>query len=106
MKNELRCNIVKIKLSDTEYKKLNHLVEKSGSRTRAEFIRNKIFLTERQIAKREKMMEKYGQGRLEEECHILSNMVGAINQYKANVNTEYIIEELEKEVKALCQLLK
>lgn len=104
--NEKRYHVVKAKLTDTEYKKFIELLKRSGARNQSEFLRERIFLSNHQIIKRERMAAKIGQELLEGQLCILSDMHSIINQFKAGVDTELAVDELEEEVKKLCRLLK
>lgn len=106
MTDNRRCRVVKVRLTESEYKKFQEKLTKSGARNSSEYLREKIFLSDYQIAKRERMASKIGQEQLEEQLNILSNMHGIINQYKAGVDKELAVDELEGEVKKLCQLLR
>ena len=103
---ERRCNVVKTKLTDAEYKKFIELLKKSGAWNQSEFLRERIFLSDNQITKRERMASKIGQEQLEGQLSILSDMHSVINQVKAGVDKEFAVDKLEKDVKMLCQLLK
>lgn len=103
---ERRTNVVKTKLTDTEYKKFMELFEKSGVRNPSEFLRERIFLSDRQSAKRERMAAKIGREQLEGQLCILSDMHSVINQFKAGVDKGLAIDKLEEDVKKLWQLLK
>ena len=103
---ERRCNVVKTKLTDTEYKKFVELFGKSGARNHSEFLRERIFLSDRQIVKRENIAERIGQEQLQGQLCIIADMYGVINQFKAGIDTKLAVDKLEGDVKKLWQLLK
>lgn len=106
MTDNRRCRVVKVRLTESEYKILHENLVKSGARSYSEYLRDRMFLSDNQIVKRERRAGKIGQEQLEAQLSILSNMHGIINQYKAGVDTEMAVDELEEEVKKLCRLLK
>lgn len=101
-----RCRVLKVRLTESEYKRFQENLTKSGARNSSEYLREKIFLSDYQITNRERIASKIGQEQLEAQLNILSNMYGIINQYKASVDVELAVDELEGEIKKLCQLLK
>lgn len=103
---ERRCNVVKSKLTDTEYKKFIELLKKSGARNQSEFLRERIFLSDNQIIKRERMAAKIGREQLEGQLGILADMHSVINQFKAGIDKELAVNKLEEDVEKLWQLLK
>ena len=103
---ERRTNVIKTKLTDTEYKKFIELLKKSGARNSSEFLRERILLSDNQIVKRERMAAKIGREQLEGQLGILADMHSVINQFKAGVDKELAVDKLEKDVEKLWQLLK
>lgn len=103
---ERKTNVVKTKLTNAEYKKFHELLKNSGARNSSEFLRERIFLSDNQIVKRERMAAKIGREQLEGQLCILSDMHSVINQFKAGVDTELAVDKLEEDVKKLWQLLK
>lgn len=101
---ETRCNVVKTKLTDSEYKKFKQVLEKSGARNASEFLRERILLSDRQIAKRDRIAGKIGQEQLQEQLCIISDMSSVINQYRAGVDEKLAIDKIEEGVRKLCQL--
>lgn len=101
-----RCHVIKTKLTDAEYKKFHELLEKSGAKNSSEFLRDRIILSDSQIAKREKLAGKIGREQLEGQLSVLSDMFSVINQYQAGVDKELAVEKLKKDVEQLWQLLK
>ena len=63
-------------------------------------------LSDRQIAKRDRIAGKIGQEQLQEQLCIISDMSSVINQFKAGVDKELAIDKLEEDVKKIWQLLK
>lgn len=106
MTDNRRCRVVKMRLTESEYKIFRDNLGKSGARNYSEYLRNRIFLSDSQIAKREKMAGKIRQEQWEGQLCILSDMHSVINQFKAGVDKKLAVDKLEEDVKKLCQLLK
>ncbi len=106
MTDNRRSRVVKVRLMESEYNIFRELLDKSGARNSSEFLRERIFLSDNQIVKRERMAAKIGQEQLEGQMSVLSDMFSVINQYQARVDKELAVEKLKKDVEKLCQLLK
>ena len=104
--NEKRYHVVKAKLNDKEYKLFREYFEKSNAKNQAEFLRERILLSDRQISKRQQILEKFGQEFLEGQMSILSELHSVINQYRAGVDENLAIDKIEEGVRKLCQLQK
>lgn len=102
--NEKRYHVVKAKLNDEEYKLFRKYFEKSNAKNQAEFLRDRIFLSDRQISKRQQMIEKFGQEFLEGQMRILSELHSVINQYRAGIDEKLAVDKIEEGVRRLCQL--
>lgn len=100
MKHTARTEIVKIRMSPSESKKLDSMVNKSCDKNRSAYIRNAIFSSKRNRPTKEDT-EKLCKQKL-----ILSNICCAVNQLKAGVDTDNALVKLESEAADLCRLLK